>query len=193
MLHQQEMMLMTHCNSLAWAFMYFTKVQQRSEYAQQSAYLRVCGEQRRAGDIGHFLIVRLNDPVWAAQGIARAQRGDLHCTKQLLMSGKRKQNKKNVYTYVMCIRVMWCSLMWSETSVITLKLISWYVIANRENHADVIGFTQRRKVNSHRNVPLSASSPPTVLYWVQSLLPACCSTSSMTTLPLHLLKVQAAS
>lgn len=75
-----------------------------------SADLRVCGEQGRAGDIGHFLIVRLNNPVWTAQGIARAQRGDLHCTKQLLMSGKKGDKKKLWYSSSGYIYTHWTKI-----------------------------------------------------------------------------------
>lgn len=62
-------------------------------------HLRVCGEQRRARHIRHFLIMRLNDPVWAAQRISWTQRRDLHRSEQLLTDRDTDSAERRIHAF----------------------------------------------------------------------------------------------
>lgn len=58
----------------------------------QGLYLRVCCKQRRSWNIRNLFIVWLDNPVGTPKSVARAQRGDLHSTKQLLKHKVRDIN-----------------------------------------------------------------------------------------------------
>lgn len=55
----------------------------------QELYLRVCCKQRRSWNIRNLFIVWLDNPIGTPKSVARAQRGDLHSTKQLLKHTER--------------------------------------------------------------------------------------------------------